>query len=42
MAETKPGRLLIVDDEVELTAALCETLTEQGYQAVGAIAPGEG
>src|SRR5512145_2287675 len=29
------GRLLIVDDEVELMTALCESLTDQGYQALG-------
>jgi DNA-binding NtrC family response regulator len=31
MPEAKLGRLLIVDDEVELANALCETLAEQGY-----------
>jgi len=36
MAETKRGRLLIVDDEVELKSALCETLAAQGYETVGA------
>ena len=34
MAEAKLGRLLIVDDEVELANALCETLAEQGYKTV--------
>src|SRR5690349_18925120 len=31
---TKPslGRLLIVDDEVELTKVLCETLAEQNFE----------
>lgn len=29
------GRVLIVDDEIELMTALCETLTEQRYEAVG-------
>jgi PAS domain S-box-containing protein len=29
------GRVLIVDDEVELMAALCESLTDQGYEALG-------
>jgi signal transduction histidine kinase/DNA-binding response OmpR family regulator len=29
------GRVLIVDDEVELMTALCESLTHQGYQALG-------
>ena len=34
---TKPclGRLLIVDDEGELTKALCEMLAEQNFEAVG-------
>lgn len=36
MAEIKRGRLLIVDDEVELNNALCETLAEEGYDTVGA------
>jgi DNA-binding NtrC family response regulator len=31
-----------VDDEVELTSALCETLAEQGYQTTGATNPAEG
>ncbi|MBI3242556.1 MAG: PAS domain S-box protein [Chloroflexi bacterium] len=34
-SKSKPGRLLIVDDEVELVMALCEILTRQGYEAVG-------
>lgn len=29
------GRLLIVDDEVELMTALCETLSHRGYETVG-------
>ena len=29
------GRILIVDDEIELMTALCEALTVQGYEAVG-------
>jgi DNA-binding NtrC family response regulator len=33
---TRTGRLLVVDDEVELMSALCETLTEQGFQTSGA------
>jgi PAS domain S-box-containing protein len=33
------GRLLIVDDEVALMTALCEMLTEQGYEAVGFSSP---
>ena len=35
------GRLLIVDDEVELKTALCETLSAQGYDVVGATSPTE-
>jgi len=31
----KLGRLLVVDDEVELMTALREMLTRQGYEAVG-------
>ena len=29
------GRVLIVDDKVELMTALCESLTDQGYEALG-------
>src|SRR5438445_4385899 len=29
------GRVLIVDDEVELMTALCESLTDQGYETLG-------
>ncbi|HUE70442.1 MAG TPA: sigma-54 dependent transcriptional regulator [Pirellulaceae bacterium] len=42
MAETKHGRLLIVDDEVELKSALCETLADEGYETVGASNGAEG
>ena len=42
MAETKRGRLLIVDDEVELKNALCETLADEGYETVGASSGAEG
>ena len=35
------GRLLIVDDEVELKTALCETLSAQGYDVVGTTSPTE-
>jgi len=31
----KLGRLLVVDDEVELMTALCQMLTEYGYEAAG-------
>src|SRR5438270_1227290 len=30
------GNLLVVDDEVELMLALCESLSEEGFRAVGA------
>jgi DNA-binding NtrC family response regulator len=33
------GRLLIVDDEVELMRALCESLTEEGFEARGLSDP---
>jgi DNA-binding NtrC family response regulator len=42
VVEQKAGRLLIVDDEVELKNALCETLAEEGYQTVGASNGAEG
>ena len=35
MAKSSLGRLLIVDDEVELMNALCETLAVQDYEVVG-------
>src|SRR6266850_8325799 len=35
------GRLLIVDDEVELKTVLCETLSAQGYDVVGTTSPTE-
>ena len=35
MAATGRGRLLIVDDEVELMTALRESLTDHGYEVVG-------
>ena len=35
------GRLLIVDDELELTSALCEMLNAQGYEAVGFTRAGD-
>ncbi len=31
----RTGRILIIDDEVELTAALCETLRDEGFDAAG-------
>ncbi len=42
MNKAKLGRLLIVDDEVELMNALCETLADQNYETVGANTPREG
>lgn len=42
MSEKKRGRLLIVDDEVELMSALCETLADENYETVGATSPAEG
>jgi DNA-binding NtrC family response regulator len=42
MADARQDRLLIVDDEVELKNALCETLTEEGYEVVGAVSGTEG
>lgn len=35
MTETQLGKILVVDDEVELKNILVETLTAQGYQATG-------
>jgi DNA-binding NtrC family response regulator len=42
MAPVKLGRLLIVDDEVELNSALCETLADEGYETHGAASGAEG
>jgi DNA-binding NtrC family response regulator len=42
MAETRSGRLLIVDDEVELNSALCDVLAEKGYATTGATSGPEG
>jgi PAS domain S-box-containing protein len=41
VSSTTLGRLLIVDDEVELKTTLCETLSAQGYDVVGATSPTE-
>lgn len=41
MAVPQLGRVLIVDDEVELMTVLCETLLDQGYDAVGQASAGE-
>lgn len=35
MAGTKLGRIMVVDDEVELMTVLCETLQEREYEAYG-------
>jgi DNA-binding NtrC family response regulator len=42
MTPQKLGRLLIVDDEAQLLAALCEILAEHGYETVGASSGIEG
>jgi DNA-binding NtrC family response regulator len=42
MPTAKLGRLLIVDDEVELKNALCETLTDDGYETMGASSGADG
>jgi len=42
MTTPKRGRLLIVDDEVELKNALCETLADEGFATVGASSGAEG
>jgi DNA-binding NtrC family response regulator len=41
---TRParGRLLVVDDEVELMTALCESLQEEGFEAAGFADPAAG
>jgi DNA-binding NtrC family response regulator len=38
----RSGRLLVVDDEVELMTALCESLREEGFDAVGYSDPAAG
>jgi len=35
MSDTRPARLLVVDDEAELMHSLCETLAERGYDTTG-------
>ncbi|MBX9582149.1 MAG: sigma-54 dependent transcriptional regulator [Gemmataceae bacterium] len=42
MAKPSLGRLLVVDDEVELAKALSETLTEQGYEVTGVTSGKDG
>ena len=41
-APTRTGRLLVVDDEVELMTALCETLRDEGFEAAGCDNPAAG
>ncbi|MBA4068076.1 MAG: hypothetical protein C0501_31110 [Isosphaera sp.] len=38
----RTGRLLVVDDEVELMTALCESLRDEGFEAEGFGDPGAG
>jgi DNA-binding NtrC family response regulator len=42
MPTTKRTRLLIVDDEVELASALCDTLTKKGFETITAANGAEG
>lgn len=39
---SRSGRLLVVDDEVELMAALCDSLREEGFEATGHPSPAAG
>src|SRR5262249_4866008 len=39
MPEASAARVLIVDDEVALMRALCDTLRTQGFETVGVSAP---
>jgi DNA-binding NtrC family response regulator len=39
---TTRGSVLVVDDEVELMAALCESLRDEGFEAAGASDPAAG
>jgi DNA-binding NtrC family response regulator len=39
-AQPRRGRLLVVDDEVELMRALCDSLREEGYEPTGLPGPG--
>src|SRR5262245_61548196 len=41
MANSKRGSLLIVDDEIELMRALCESLGEHGFAVQGFSKPAE-
>lgn len=42
MAKASRGSLLVVDDEIELMRALCDSLGEQGFEVRGVNAPAEG
>ncbi len=42
MSQVKAGRLLVVDDEVELMNALRDTLAAQGYETAGATSGPDG
>jgi two-component system sensor histidine kinase/response regulator len=35
MSDTRPARLLVVDDEAALMRSLCETLRDRGYEVTG-------
>lgn len=37
-----PGRVLVIDDEVELTSALCDALNDEGYETQGVTSGAEG
>src|SRR6478736_7408038 len=41
MPEPKRGKLLVVDDEVELMRALCDSLGDQGFAVKGVSRPAE-
>ena len=41
-APTRTGRILVVDDEVELMTALCESLRGEGFEASGCSDPAAG
>ena len=42
MTKSVLGQILVVDDEVELTKALCGTLAAQGYEVASATSGGDG
>jgi two-component system sensor histidine kinase UhpB len=41
MADTKPGRILIVDDEIDVLVPLRDFLRELGYEAIGYVSAKE-